>query len=74
MNKSLRFAALTAALVVAVWVGSARTSQALQFPCNSSYPNPCTVGATATCIESWGTVRDCECVSFREQGRWLCYW
>ena len=74
MKKTLRFAALTAALSVAVWGGPARTSYALQFPCNSSYPNPCAIGATATCYEWNGVIRQCECVSFGERGRWLCYW
>jgi len=75
MKKSLRFTALTAVLAVAVWGGPARTSQALQFPCNSSYPNPCTVGATATCTEPGEVIRNCECVSFGSKGgRWLCYW
>lgn len=73
MKTSLRFAALTAALSIAIWGGPVRSSHALQFSCNGSYPNPCEIGTTATCSDG-DSIRSCECINFRGQGRWLCYW
>lgn len=72
MNKSLRFAALTAILTVIIWGGPARSSQAQQFSCDPPYPNPCRSGSTATCIEADGGTRTCQCVYFGGRGWWWC--
>jgi hypothetical protein len=68
MKRMLRFTALTAALALTTWLGSARTSHAAS--CDS-LTYPCTVGTIVTCDE--GDLSYCKCVNAAGRGVWLCY-